>query len=525
MNRTAPVSGRWIGSWTGRFLVLICIWLLPFVRFLLHGQYGFLRVEALVPLALGVLICAAAAVVLRSSALFGLVITGSIVLLSAYPVHSYLEPYISLQYRWVLIGLSAVLLMAYVLMKEVFLQLAAIFALGMFCVAIGQRLANRTQAEPVAAAPLPQNAARPAHAVYLIFDEFLGLAGFPRDIPECAETAGQIQSMLLRHGFDVYPNAYSNYADTADSIPSIVNFALEPPSGFLRRMRLRSEGLFSSFESRGYKVAIYQSDFIDFQAPGLDSSNIAATYAANTIGKIEDLPIAWDKKARHIVASYVQADEFFYGRLKRSSPSSWLVQDRRIGPLAVTGVWPDRLARDIRGASQKTLFFAHLLTPHYPYVFDRDGNLRAYEDWGAGFSLKTSDPAIHRKLYQRYCEQAGHLSHQIDGFLQSLETSPSYESTWIVLHGDHGSRLDLTTRDPAELRSVLDHFSTLLAVKPASASSGRMLPRKASVLRILAEMIAPQAAAKLTDNADKAFLRETAGGYRTIPILTIWREP
>jgi hypothetical protein len=505
--------------WTGRLAVLICVWLLPFARFILYQRYPLLRIEVLVPLSVTLLCCVLAAVVLPAGRVFAAVVVVSIILESTFPIHSYLEALGNIQYRWVLAALTITTVTAWALMKENFFRLVMVFASGMFTVAAAQAVSG-----PIAAPRSPSTLAA-ANAVYVILDEFMGIAGFPRDIAECGRAADHTQEVLLRHGFDLYPEAFSNYAETSDSIPSIVNFRVEPRARLLRRMTLRSEGLFSAFRSRGYALSIYQSDYLNFQTPGIASQEIAATYPANTLQKLQDLPIGWPTKAVHIVASYFQSDNFWYDRLTRVAPSLWLVQDRRIGPLAVTDLWPERLGKDILAAAQPTFFFAHLLTPHYPYVFDSEGGLREYKDWGAGFSLRTSDPLVHRRLYQLYCAQAEHVSHQMDSFLGTLEKSPAYNSTLIVIHGDHGSRLELSSPEQPELRAVLNRFSALLAIKPAGSRPGRLVPRRASVVRILAETFAPGDAAKLTDSADQGFLEDSDGNYRMIPILKIWSDP
>ena len=150
--------------------------------------------------------------------------------------------------------------------------------------------------------------------------------------------------------------------------------------------------LFERLRSEGYAIAAYESDYLECCAT---RTECAATtrYAASTIGVLERLPIPWTRKTRYLASTYLLSDMFLWGLAYSLSPHLLQTANWRIGPLSVADIWPGRLSRDILQAQRKTMFFAHLLTPHSPYVYRRDGVLRDDREWIDGRNCSAADPA------------------------------------------------------------------------------------------------------------------------------------
>jgi hypothetical protein len=126
-----------------------------------------------------------------------------------------------------------------------------------------------------------------------------------------------------------------------------------------------------------------------------------------------------------------------------------------------------------------------------------------------------------------------------------LRAAGIYESTTVIIHGDHGSRLRLLDEgqraarekllfespkcpivsrydyvsDPP-LRDLLNRFSTLLAVKVAGASQPSEVSTKGSVMFFLRGVVWPKQ--DVSEGINSVYLFDAEGRPREIPLLAIW---
>ena len=122
-----------------------------------------------------------------------------------------------------------------------------------------------------------------------------------------------------------------------------------------------------------------------------------------------------------------------------SRPTGWLLD--RIG-------WPyptvdrpgfhtftkrqfDVFLNDIeRRESRGRIHVLHLLLPHHPFVFDREGD-----------AVSTASPVWEPETYpQRYREQAMYVDRLVGQLIDKLKREGIYDDSVIVLTGDHGPR-------------------------------------------------------------------------------------
>jgi len=534
-----------VRSFGGRASIVFCILVLPFLRFVLRSGYSPAHPEVLAGAGILALACILIGAVCRGLAFYGASWI-LIVLSSTNTVQGLVFAGLDIRMRWTALGIALAVLVLMYWMREVFFRLVVIFALGSFAVRAVQFLASGTRSTEAAAQEGRQRGL--GHIVYLILDEHIGLAGLRDEIPECRRARIKLEGVLRTHGFEIYPNAFSNYVDTLDSIPSILNLELE---GKRRQFTRRTSpaghsatrnALFERLRSEGFAIAAYESDYLEFCAT---RTECAATtrYAASTIGVLERLPIPWTRKTRYLASTYLLSDMFLWGLAYSLSPHLLQRTNWRIGPLSVAGVWPGRLSRDILQAQRKTMFFAHLLTPHSPYVYRRDGVLRDDREWVDGRDCSAAEPAAYDRQYARYAEQVEYLSAQLDGFLSKLRADPVYDPSLIVVHGDHGSRLLARSTETANgvegasedyaarygsgtpaVRDLIDGFSTLLAIKAPRATESRVVGRCTSVLQVMSETFDPRGSAVRPAAANQVYLFDAQGRPRPIPMAEACRE-
>ncbi len=148
----------------------------------------------------------------------------------------------------------------------------------------------------------------------------------------------------------------------------------------------------------------------------------------------------------------------------------------RLGSLATAEVLR-HLAETVESGGTGRLVFAHLLSPHYSYIYQADCELKPDIDtWKNrtlpfhrdGEPINTLNSRIER--YKAYFDQIRCTQGQLQVLFDSLRAAGRYEESTIIIHGDHGSRISIwnpgiTVSDRLSDRDIVDNYSTLYAIK------------------------------------------------------------
>ena len=514
-------------SRTGRFLSFYLVLAIPLLRLLIRARYELWRLEVLASLLLLTLPCLALAALPGGTSVF----FGLLTLWVGFFAATGVQAQISSGLPWVVYFAALAILMggAALVFRERFALLMAIYLGGM----VGAEAALTLTGEREAAADAAPRSGPPlAHTIHLILDEQTGMAGFPRQIEACESAARTWQATLERHGFTVFPNAFSNYDLTWISIPSVLNEQLLEREGQFQRRNHIVPGnrLFAKATARGLDLTVYQSDFMRFSNDRHRYRRVRE-YDSNDVSALLAVPASWPERVRHLMVWYFMLDQPLAGLLKPRFPE--LAMGIRMGPLAVRKVWPRVILEDIVAARTPTLFFAHLLTPHAPFIYDASGRVRPSAEWKGPLALSDAE---YISRYRDYCGQSAFLAHQLDGFFGELRKAGILDTAQVVLHGDHGARVrvvknleeadDLSKKYPVQptLRNLLDSFSVMFAVRSPGALHGSVNPTKGSILSLI----------WLNDGrpdpgADSDFNKVYVAGEdgviaRSIPILRLWKD-
>jgi hypothetical protein len=282
--------------------------------------------------------------------------------------------------------------------------------------------------------------------IYLIIVDGYGREDFLRQYYDYDNAP--LIAFLEAHGFYVADRATSNYPQTELSISSSMNlnYLDEYVNGFgatsdrspLREL-LQHTGLRNVLQEQGYQFVALPSAALFAQ---LDDADVY--YPLTPLNEFEGL-----------VLSSTVVDV---------AAESWGIS------LPVQGY---RLHRDYILFSLRTLrdvpqtvpgpkfVFAHLLSPHPPFIFDREGNFilpdRPYSTWDASLYPGTSEEYIHG-----YVDQMAYLNTQLMEVVTAiLDTSP--KPPIIIIQGDHGpgayyDTLELDEACLAERYSILNAY-------------------------------------------------------------------
>jgi len=143
----------------------------------------------------------------------------------------------------------------------------------------------------------------------------------------------------------------------------------------------------------------------------------------------------------------------------------------RVGPLAVSTPleqWIKKISRSNGGE----LFFAHLLMPHYPYVYDSSCVIRTpISSWKLRTLIDGTNTAKSRQTrYIEYFNQIRCGMIKLLKLFDAMRKSGTFEGATIIIHGDHGARITRIkmlahNAEKMTVDDFIDGFSTLFAFK------------------------------------------------------------
>jgi len=528
-----------------RLFIIFSLIAVPICRLLIQHGYGLFHPELIALAVLLLLVSIAAAFIGKIQVLFYLTVFIISILQSVHSVQMEFLP--NTRLSWIILGLMILIGALMAAMKEKFFPVLLIFLAGMFfvdlCKAPVQNLISMRR---------PTSASGELHhVIYIFLDEQIGIAGFPTDIEGGSQAKWDLQKVLSKHHFTTYPYAFSNYPDTWDSIPSILNSRLLTFTGEYMKeggsnSLLRDNLLFESLKNRGYALSIYQSDYINFASPRLGNLTVR-TYQSNKLSAMHLIRMKWSERLRQILTIYMQSDSFWWDTFRDLVGKRYHDTKHLMGPLVLHDIWPDTLLADIKSAQRNTLFFVHLLTPHFPYVYKSDGTVRDLGAWFNDYKPSGLPEWEYKRWYKDYAEQVRYVAKQLDEFCSQLQNADVYDSSLIIIQGDHGSRIrlwnpktmippealtaDCSTcsvksrydyiSDP-ELQDVLNRFSTLLAIKPEGQTQASEVTTKASVLFFLRQLLWPGQKDYSSQELNSVYLFDAMGNPRAIPLPDIW---
>jgi len=475
--------------------------LTPFVTFVRHHAYSLYAPEILGCLLALLAVGALAGLVLRRwPQLAGVLTAGALVLL------------VDLQFDLDVpiegIGETAALLAAMVALSALltWAGTGAVSIIGlMACAALATTILL-----PGARLVADESKASSAHGngpfiLHLVLDEHIGPAGL-RAAGE-TQAAGRLQQFLEAERFRVFSAAYSEYADTTQSIGHILdlvpetfdeNLVAAAPAPFAGRLSRSS--YFAKLAEKGYAIHVYQSDHLDL-CHGSTPVSSCYTYASTKLGVLQGTPLTWSQRAMVVLGAFLmrsdlwtEARELYNDIRERAAPAlpAWDWEQTRVSPIASAAALT-RLERDLNGARRGQAIVAHLLLPHFPYVYDAGCGSLAPSAWlerndDRWFPARNT-PEGRALRYSMYVDQLACTQRWLVRLLRAIPDHVRSDAV-VVFHGDHGSRITLNPQPPAPAwkPDAVDVHSTLFAVRSPGVPPGEDA-RQSAIACLLAEFV------------------------------------
>lgn len=333
--------------------------------------------------------------------------------------------------------------------------------------------------------------------IHILLDEHIGIDGIPMEIDGASAIKKSLKNFYTSHGFHLYAKAYSHYSRSYNAVPNILNFF--PRSldniyfqGSKMYNVLSENAYFHRLSDMGYHLRIYQSSYIDFCHLSDVNFKSCYTYPATSIKYLAALSIPTEQKLLYIGRSFLLTSYLYEILLKgyedqlrqlashfNYSLGHWPWYHSHTSTLGSRQVFPALIA-DLKKGSGGTAFFAHLILPHSPYIFDENCQVNPkVSEWELhtyiGDEINTVESRKQR--YQRYLPQVGCVQKTMAQFFQQLKNMGIYQDAMIVVHSDHGSRIMVNgpfkdNQNRLTKQDFNDGFSTLFAIKAPGYEPG-----------------------------------------------------
>ncbi len=371
------------------------------------------------------------------------------------------------------------------------LSMASVFCILLICLPVGNQfdtvhLSNKEN--------IKFNANLPP-IIHIVLDEHIGVNAIPTDLHQGQQLQDYLRQFYVGNGFRLYENAYSRYSRTYDSIPNLLNFTTDArdASYFSHTIsQLKQNTDFSLLSNMGYKIRVYQANYLDFCHAKNVNYESCLTYPMYSLPALYKLPLPWQQRTIYLLKSYLMNSAIYQGLLYSYAfelgrlLEKW---DRYLPP------WPwdqnqlatlltfqalEQLTADVMQAPAGTVFFAHILLPHSPYVVDADCKpLPKPSNWliNYDYGIKGNTAERRELRYGLYENQMRCLYKQLQPMVTAWQQAGVWNNAMVIVQGDHSARLPVmtplsTTQGKSTWLDFLDSYPTLYAVKAPGYTPG-----------------------------------------------------
>ena len=343
---------------------------------------------------------------------------------------------------------------------------------------------------PLAGGP---NAELPV-VLHLILDEHIGVEGIQLEAPTGPNLKAHIEAFYERYGFRLFGKAVSQYFNTSQSIAHVFNFASSHEKSLVERDRsgqfefkLTANKYFQLLNDSGYGIRVYQTSYMDICPDGLPSLELCRTQRMDDISVLNESTLPILDKVQVIAGLYTSRStvlgkliEFFSDKYEGSASRNtgfddWAPRHSVVSSLSGLPVL-EQVRHDLSRAQGGEAFIAHVMLPHYPYVYDRTCGLIAPREWLDRFS--TGLGAASKLLRnERYHHQIGCVYKSLSAIFDEVKRLQREGGAVAIVHGDHGSRIvDVAHPGAGEgllpLTDYVPSYSTLLAISHPDLPAG-----------------------------------------------------
>jgi hypothetical protein len=279
---------------------------------------------------------------------------------------------------------------------------------------------------------------------------------------------------LASRGFQVHERADSSFHATNKSVSAIAGLR-DSPDNFRKvkggefTFEVLQNSLFSRFADAGFNVKAVQFGYLKLcpDDPRFDCMGYSRGLEMNVFGQMglgigDRLKLAAlalhksyvSEKERGGIAVYLAVAKLF------GTPHDY----RPFSSPAVVLKLMDRIKAEVAQPSGGTLSFNHLLLPHFPYILDANCGLKPIGEWT--YPVQRESRHGVEKVYAGYWDQVACAKTRL---LEIIDSAAARENLYVIVHGDHGSRISRKTK----LETEEDLLRTFLAIRGPGIMPGK----------------------------------------------------
>jgi hypothetical protein len=381
--------------------------------------------------------------------------------------------------------------------------------------------------------------------IHIIFDEHIGVDAIPTDTPQGKQLQDLIKTFYPHYGFRLYSNAYSRYSRTYDSIPNLLNFTLEQqdsyyfPGGFSEQILTQNKD-FELLSSMGYKIHVVQPVYIDFCHANQVNYESCYSYPVYSLKYFYQLDFPWQQRYGYLLKSYLFSSSIFQGTAYTYmfglrpvaqaigiSLPRWGWDQNQMSTIMTLTALQDLKQDVLHHADDGTAFFAHILLPHSPYIYDQNCQIHSQPmDWliNYDFGPQGNTPERRALRYQLYETQTFCLYKQLQNIFDAWQQAGIMNNAIIIVNGDHSSRLPVVaptieSQGKSSKQDFDDAYPALFAVKAPGYQAG-IDDSQATITYLFGRVMEQVTGQSLVidDNAPYVFLTNDVPGLRGMQV-------
>lgn len=354
--------------------------------------------------------------------------------------------------------------------------------------------------------------------VHLVMDELGSLDSVPLTSGQQRE-ANAIMAAYAERGFRLYENVLSLTPDTQKSMSVLMDISFkEDLDGNVQRVpgknayRILNNRLQTHVRSEGWTVAVVQPEYLDYCEPTFQ----CFTYGlANSMGVFEDVQ-DWQLRLRiffresAVMLASASRGWIVFENLGNSLIKSSLLKKGWSNPTTplVSLRQVDLLQRALTGAAGtgRRYVFAHILSPHFPWIFDAHCKVKDIEKWALPYASRAElRVGAQQEAIDAYWDQSMCAHRTVLRFIDALD-AVHLERVSFVIHGDHGPRTMARSfpSDGADMdEQVRKNLLAPFVASRLKSDRGREKPQQANLQVLIYELIEAEAKARAADTQSR----------------------
>lgn len=308
--------------------------------------------------------------------------------------------------------------------------------------------------------------------IHLVLDELAAPAGLPKNIlpPIVVKEASD---WFVRRGFTVFERSYSEQTSTKISLALLANADrqdIDPMSHLQRYDNSTPSGITFALTSASAFAAIAErrairsltTSYFDVRPAiaEISEASASAVYSTripnpmiSTFGlSVKDRLLVMRGSVHNWLKGRRKVDLYQWWTQTTATGRAFDAGNAiasRLTPLTSMVAFDHLIKVDLQNMRRGQYLFAHLLTPHFPYVFSEECNLRPLHEWRNKTVLPGQRDTLETRAerYRLYAEQLACTRKQIDRLLIAIESNSELTDAVLIINGDHGSRIAIEDRE------------------------------------------------------------------------------